>query len=266
MKISVNLATRPFVELRPFFLRLRIIMASLLVMAVGLAVASHVLQKKVDAQEAQVNAVKAQTIRVQQERTGAERRMQQPRNAEALERAHFLNALFLHKSFSWTAVMMDLETVLPVGVQVTSIEPQVSADGEVGIRLRVAGDRDRAVALLRNLEHSKRFLQPRLSTEVSQAKEGQQGNANAAGSNGVTGLPAGVEFDILATYNPLPEGVAYPKAKVVKAVDIAPSANAVAASSPVFDTSGRHGVVLKPYQPGQPIVQPTAPARMRRQP
>ena len=244
-------------------------MASLGVVAVGLAVASHVMQKKVDAQEAQVNAVKAQTLGVQQERTRAERRMQQPQNAEALNRAHFLNSLFLHKSFSWTAVMMDLETVLPVGVQVTSIEPQVSAEGEVGIRLRVAGDRDRAVALLRNLEHSKRFLQPRLSTEVSQAKEGQQGNVNAAnapGANGVPGAPPGVEFDILATYNPLPEGMAYPKAKVVKAVAVAPSGSAAGTVSPAFDTSGKHGVVLKPYQPGQTIVQPPAQAGTRRRP
>ena len=189
MKISVNLATRPFVELRPFFLRLRIIMASLAVAAIALAITAHVMQKKVDAQQAQLAVVKGQTVAVQQERTREERRMQQPQNAAVLQRAHFLNALFLHKSFSWTAVMMDLETVLPVGVQVTSIEPQVSAtDGAVGIRLRVGGDRDRAVQLLRNLEHSRRFLQPRLSTEVSQAKEGQQGNAaNAAGANGVAG-------------------------------------------------------------------------------
>ena len=65
--------------------------------------------------------------------------MRQPANAAVLDRAHFLNALFLRKSFSWTAVMMDLETVLPTGVQVTAIEPAVTADGDVIIRLRVAG-------------------------------------------------------------------------------------------------------------------------------
>ena len=49
-----------------------------------------------------------------------------------------MNALFLRKSFSWTAVMMDLETVLPSGVQVTSIEPQIASSGDVVIRLRVS--------------------------------------------------------------------------------------------------------------------------------
>ena len=263
MKISLNLATRPFVELRPFFLRLRIVMASLAVVAVALAVTAHVLQKKVDAQQAQLNAVKAQTQGVQQERQRSEARMRQPQNAEVLDRAHFLNALFLHKSFSWTAVMMDLETVLPVGVQVTSIEPQVSGDGSVGIRLRVGGDRDRAVQLLRNLEHSRRFLEPRLAAEVSQAKEGQQGNA-ANPANSVAGPLPGVEFDILAVYNPLPAGEAYPKPKVVRTVVTVPAAGASRAAaspaSPAFDTSGRHGVVLKPYTAPAPSAAP------RRQP
>ncbi len=37
--------------------------------------------------------------------------------------------LFAEKSFSWTSVMMDLERVLPAGVQVTSIEPAIYGGG-----------------------------------------------------------------------------------------------------------------------------------------
>ena len=39
MRITVNLATRPFIELRPFFLRLRILMGVLAVVALGALVA-----------------------------------------------------------------------------------------------------------------------------------------------------------------------------------------------------------------------------------
>src|ERR1700685_242771 len=115
--------------------------------------------------------------------------MRQPQNAAVLTRAHFLNALFLSKSFSWTAVMMDLETVLPGGVQVTAIEPQISADWDVVIRLRVSGERDRPVQLVRNLERSRRFLGPRLTGEATQAKEGTQGRP------AINGAPTGVEFE-----------------------------------------------------------------------
>ena len=217
MRISINLATRPFVELRPLFLRLRILMGVLAAVAIALGVWAHVLQKRLDHAAVQMDSLRNQTISAQQERLHNEARMRQPGNAAVLDRAHFLNALFLEKSFSWTAVMMDLENVLPTGVQVTSIEPQVTQTGDVVIHLRVSGQRDRAVQLVRNLEHSRRFLHPRLSGEASQAKEtnaqrpGQfnQPNNFRQQQMNASSAPPGVEFDILANYNPLPEGEPY---------------------------------------------------------
>ena len=94
---------------------------------------------------------------------------------------------------------MDLERVLPTGVQVTSIEPILTTEGEVNIRLRVSGDRERAVDLIRNLEKSQRFLQPRLANESAQTQE--QGHAAPVAPGAA---PGAVEFDILSGYNPLP--------------------------------------------------------------
>ena len=221
MRITVNLATRPFVELRPFFLRLRVLMAVLVVVAVGALIATHLLQRKLDVAQAQLNEVHAKVLTARQEKQSNEERMRQPANAAVLVRAHFLNTLFLRKSFSWTAVMMDLERVLPSGVQVTSIEPAIASDGNVIIRLRVSGERDRAVQLVRNLERSRRFRAPRLTGEAAQAKEpGAQANVSSASSNSLA--PPGVEFEILADYNPLPEGETYTtrkSAKTAKAAD-----------------------------------------------
>jgi type IV pilus assembly protein PilN len=94
--------------------------------------------------------------------------------------------------------MMDLENVLPAGVQVTAIEPQITKEGDVNIRLRVTGDRDRAVELVENLERSKRFLAPRLTSESLQANQGTGAAAQ------LQTIPGAVEFDILSGYNPLP--------------------------------------------------------------
>jgi type IV pilus assembly protein PilN len=208
MRIRVNLASRPFVELRPFFLRLRILMGSLAVVALGLLIWTHFLDLKLRDARTQMDSLQAQTQNWQQEKAANERQMRQPENAAVLNRAHFLNALFLRKSFSWTAVMMDLETVLPTGVQITAIEPQIGSDGDVTIKLRVGGDRDRAIQLVRNLERSKRFLQPQLTGEAPAAKDtSQQGRAPSINA------PTGVEFEILARYNPLPEDESYATAK-----------------------------------------------------
>ncbi|MGA7156778.1 MAG: PilN domain-containing protein [Acidobacteriaceae bacterium] len=231
MRITVNLATRPFVELRPVFLRLRIFMAVLAVLGVGALLATHVLQQKLDVAEGQLNAVHAKVVAAQNEKRANERRMREPANASVLERAHFLNALFLRKSFSWTAVMMDLETVLPSGVQVTSIEPEPTSSGDVMIRLRVSGDRDRAVQLVRNLERSKRFLAPRLTGESTQAKDLGLRNSGMVPNEGP---PPGVEFEILANYNPLPPGESYTTTKTEK------KAKAEAASSTAATGGVRH--------------------------
>ena len=205
MKISVNLATRPFVELRPLYAKLRLGMAALALVAVGVGVVLHVETARAKTAEAQMDALKAQTAGYQNQLTANEARMRQPQNKAVLDRARFLNnQVFAQKSFSWTAVMMDLENVLPAGVQVTSIEPLISKEGDVSIRMRVSGDRERAVELVRNLESSQRFLRPALtseSMETSQAKAGP-GQAELA--------PGGVEFDILSGYNPLPVFPAHP--------------------------------------------------------
>jgi type IV pilus assembly protein PilN len=199
MRISVNLATRPFVELRPLFARLRLAMGVLTVLAVGLGFWLHALNAQAKVAQAQMDALKAKTAQFRRERGLNEARMRQPQNMAVLERSQFLNAVFAWKSFSWTAVMMDLERVLPVGVQVTSIEPVITKDGDVNIRLRVSGDRDRAVQLVRNLETSQRFLSPRLAGEQALTAD------SAHGSGAPTVAPGGVVFEILSGYNPLPE-------------------------------------------------------------
>jgi type IV pilus assembly protein PilN len=203
MKISVNLATRPFVELRPLFARLRLAMAVLALLAIGLGFGLHALNVRAKAAQAQMDALKEKTLAFQKEKQSNEARMRQPQNRGVLERSQFLNAVFAEKSFSWTAVMMDLEKVLPVGVQVTSLEPQIAKDGSVNIRLRVSGDRDRAVQLVRNLEKSQRFVAPRLANEAAQAADsGRAGQPTQFG--GPVVAPGAVEFDILSGYNPLP--------------------------------------------------------------
>jgi len=198
MRISVNLATRPFIELRPLFARLRLAAVALILLAVGLGFGLHALNAKAAKAQVQMDALKAKTVHFQDERQRNEARMRQPQNMAVLERSQFLNAVFARKSFSWTAVMMDLEKVLPAGVQVTSIEPVITKEGDVKIRLRVAGDRDKGVLLVRNLETSQRFVAPRLASEAAQT---QEGNRSAGGPQMI---PGAVEFEIFSGYNPLP--------------------------------------------------------------
>jgi type IV pilus assembly protein PilN len=201
MRVSLNLASRPYVELRPLYQRLRVFALLLLVTGGVLWWGLRIEQRKAAAANARVGAIQTSIARIQRERQQAEASMRRPDNAAVLAQAQFLNNLYLHKAFSWTAVMVDLERVLPSGVQVLNIDPAVAKDGSVTIRLRVAGPRERSIELVRNLEHSRRFRSPRIASETAQnASQNGQVNPNFQ----AVSVTNGVNFDVLAEYNPLP--------------------------------------------------------------
>jgi type IV pilus assembly protein PilN len=204
MRVQLNLASRPFVELGPLYLRLRILIILLAVIAVPLWLLLATEKRKAAEAQARLDAVEQKIHALQTQRQAFQAQMREPQNASVLSQSQFLNqAVFARKAFSWTAVMMDLENVLPSGVQVLNIDPVVSRDGKVTIRLRVSGPHERAVDLVRNLEHSHRFLSPRLARETAESNQnGRPIEQVSAASN--------VNFDLLAEYNPLPETVEKP--------------------------------------------------------
>jgi type IV pilus assembly protein PilN len=122
--------------------------------------------------------------------------MRQPGNAQILTQAEFLNERFDEKAFSWTLAMEAMETVLPAGLQVTSIEPQRTKDGHINVELRVLGPHDRSVDLVRNLEHSRRFLEPRIESESA------ENSSNANQQLGPVSASNRFEFELFADYNP----------------------------------------------------------------
>lgn len=197
MKIAVNLASRPYIDLRPSYTRLRTWIVILALLGGALWYLYRNESEEAQAARAQVATVDSRVHELEQKQQQYRRMMQQPKDAGILEQSEFLNSLFQRKAFSWTATMTDLETVLPTGVQVLSIDPIVAQDGHVIIRLRVTGDRDRELDLVRNLERSKHFAAPRLASESLATVQGAAGMQNASTANQVN-------FDILADYRPLP--------------------------------------------------------------
>ena len=195
MRITLNLATRPYADQGPALKRLRIGMAALAVVLalLGLGLMHfHQAALRMAAQEAVVD----QSIAgIQHEQSGYQVQMQQPANARVLTQARFLNQLFDEKSFSWTAAMEDLERVLPGGVQVTALEPTRGKDGRLTLRLRTSGLRQRSVEFVRNMERSRRFANPRVAGENAE-NSGSQGGFQQVGD------PNKVSFEILAEYNP----------------------------------------------------------------
>lgn len=251
MKITVNLASQPYVELRPVYARLRTWVAILVVLGVALWFLYHNERGQAAEAMARVTSVQNHVQQLEKQQQSYRTLMQQPKDAAILDQSDFLNGLFRQKAFSWTATMSDLETVLPAGVQVLSIDPIVAKDGHVTIRLRVTGQRDRALDLLRNLEGSKHFALPRLAAEQLANNTGGQGgfqNTNANGND--------VNFDILADYRPLPIPV-NGKTEEEKPAETEKTAEAGAASKPAKAAPAAKHPAAKP---GRRTPRPVAPA------
>ncbi|HEX3986947.1 MAG TPA: fimbrial assembly protein [Acidobacteriaceae bacterium] len=209
MRISVNLASHPFVELRPVYARLRTWSLILVLVGAALWLLYHNERGQAEEARARVANVENRVQQLERQQQSYQTMMQQPKDASILRQADFLNGLFRQKAFSWTATMTDLETVLPTGVQVLSLDPIVAPDGHVTIRLRVTGARDRALDLVRNLEKSRHFVSPRVASETLATQGNQGGAQNASTANEVN-------FDILADYRPLPIGVSADQEKEKK--------------------------------------------------
>jgi type IV pilus assembly protein PilN len=195
MRITLNLASRPYADQGPALKRLRIGMAALVVVLAGLSVGLMHFHQTALKMAAQEDALDQSIARIGREEQGYQAQMRQPANAKVLTQAMFLNQLFDEKSFSWTAAMEDLERVLPPGVQVTAIEPVRAKDGRLTLRLRISGQRERSVEMVRNMERSARFAAPRISGENSEAGN-SQGDLQPVRDTGR------VSFEVLAEYNP----------------------------------------------------------------
>jgi type IV pilus assembly protein PilN len=196
MRITLNLATRPFTDLGPAIKRLRIGMAVLAALCLLFALGLHLFDSQAAEARAREHSLDGDLARVQAERQRDQEIMRQPANAQTLLQAEFLNERFDEKAFSWTLAMEAMETVLPAGVQVSSIEPQRRKDGHIVVELRVLGPHDRSNDLVRNLERSRRFLEPRIESESAE----NSNNANL--QLGPVSVTNRFEFELVADYNP----------------------------------------------------------------
>jgi type IV pilus assembly protein PilN len=217
MRITLNLATRPFADLGPALKRLRVGMAVLAALCLLFLLGLHLFDRQAAAARAREHSLDGRIAQVQAERDAAEALMSQPGNAQVLQQAEFLNQLFDEKAFSWTLAMEAMETVLPGGVQVTSIEPIRAKDGHIAVHLRVVGPRDHVVDLVSNLERSRRFLDPSILGENAESTNGPTRSLEPISASNR------FDFDLLADYNPpTPEerSLASPAAKAASSVPL----------------------------------------------
>ena len=176
MRVPINLASRPYENLRPVYNAASL--AAILLVALALVVAWTDWQNRKDTrllteQASQLETVMADLGREQQD---LEQWLGRPEVQEIRDRSAFLNSLIFRKSLSWTQMFMDLETILPPRVQVTAIRPRLNQSQQVEVTLTVAAaSMGPLVEFLKKLESARQFGSPEVRAQRPPANLGAQG-------------------------------------------------------------------------------------------
>lgn len=186
MRLDINLATHPYEDPGSFWLRWGAALAGLFILTVVLVYSAAAGWYAAAGDRVLIRERKEQIAEREREQQNAQTLLNRPENRAVRDRSQFLNAAFERKAFSWTQVFEDLEQVMPARLHVVSIHPEMSPDHPFALTLMVAGEsQERALELVRNMEDSRHFRQPKILTVLN-------ATTPVAGDN--------VQFDISSLY------------------------------------------------------------------
>jgi Tfp pilus assembly protein PilN len=157
MNVRLNLATKPLISHRRFLVGsgLLALLGGIVFLALGWHVYSTLRAQEVLRRKEQENNRRAALL--QTRRNELDEFFARQENARLKERAAFVNGIIDERSFDWTQMFMDLEKIMPVGVHVVSISPQLQK-GHMFVRISVAATSDESkIKFLRAMENSAAF-------------------------------------------------------------------------------------------------------------
>ncbi len=141
MQVRLNIATKPLESHRRFLAGagLLAVLGGIIFLALGWHVYSTLRAQEALRRKEQENNNRAALL--QHRRKELDDFFSKTENARLKERAGFVNGIIDERSFDWTQMFMDLEKLVPVGVHVVSIQPQLEK-GHMFVRLMVAANTD----------------------------------------------------------------------------------------------------------------------------
>jgi type IV pilus assembly protein PilN len=167
VRLNINLASRPYLDTRSTLTRWGVpvlLLAACTLVLLWAAASSWLQAREMDRKIAGLNS---EIASLEDRQNQALELLRLPKNRSTIETSRFLNGLIARKAFSWTRAFMELEKILPPKLRVVSISPHLQPESNaVKVSLTVAGhSRDAAVELVKRLEQSPSFRDPRIVEE-----------------------------------------------------------------------------------------------------
>ena len=137
MKTRFNLATEPLENNRRFIAGSSLL--GIVALVAILLLSMHVVQKRSSnaAMRVKIDGLEAQIASLQRQQETLRQQFKAPQAVEAMKRSQFLNGLIEQRAFPWTKMFADLGHILPPGVRVISISPEMDQSGKVKVTFTI---------------------------------------------------------------------------------------------------------------------------------
>lgn len=166
MKTHFNLASSPLENNRRFIAGAAALGIIAVVALLFLSVHAVRARRTNGAIRADISRLRDQIRASQREQERLRVALKDPKTVEVMNRAQFLNNLIEQRTFPWTRMFADLEQILPPGVRVVSISPQMDKGGRVKVVLVVSAVNDeQKMKFVRSIVSSRAFSNVRPAEE-----------------------------------------------------------------------------------------------------
>lgn len=175
MRLNINLASRKYEDVRQFFLRWGVTLASLAVLTALLATLAGFSYVRSDKSGKEIKDLQQKVAASEKRRDQLMAMDSSPQNRDVTEQKNFWNQEIRKRNLSWTQLFNDLQKIMPSRAYLNSVQPELTRDNRLNLRIVIAAEkRDDARELQTRMEDSARFLGPKI---VSETLEKAQKNA-----------------------------------------------------------------------------------------
>jgi hypothetical protein len=189
MRLTINLASQKYEDVRQFYVRWSIAIAvSALLMLVLMGLAWRNFSNSSESGK-RIKQLQAEIADLEKERATAEAISNLPENHDVTAQKNYWNRQINRRQLSWTQLFNDLQRIMPARAFLSSVEPEITKDNRLRLTLVVMGDtHDNGLELQKKMEKSERFRSPQITSEIAESK-------------GKSDIPL-YKFEIVTYYSP----------------------------------------------------------------
>ena len=175
MRTQINLATRPRVNQRGFWLAGSVLLLAALLLTAFVVTEGVAAWQQRMTTRARLGDLNRERSDLQEELNDLEDSLRDPATEKLLEENEFLNHVIRQTAFSWARFFERLSEGLPARARVLSVSPILGEGGRVNVRLRMGARSPAAIHdFMRRLEEGAHFSQVVLQTQEQSVAGGDR--------------------------------------------------------------------------------------------